>query len=151
MTVTASARTFLIATSFALSCFSGSVAAEMVSTKGSTVNMRAKPSTQSDRLWELDRGYPLRVLKRQGKWVQVQDFENDRGWVYAPLTSRTPYHIVKANVANIRTGPGTKYRVIARASRGDLLRTKAKKTGWVKVEQSNGQMGWMSKNLVWGW
>lgn len=151
MSVTATARTFLIATGFVLTCFSSSATAEMVSTKGNTVNVRSTPSTQGARLWELDKGYPLRVLKRQGKWLQVQDFENDRGWVYGPLTSQTPHHIVKANIANIRTGPGTKYRVVARASRGELIRTKAKQAEWVKVEQSNGQMGWVSKKLVWGW
>ncbi len=151
MTVTATVRTFVIAASVALTCFSSSVAAEMVSIKGNIVNLRSRPSTQGDRLWELTSGYPLRVLKRQGKWLQVQDFENDRGWVYRPLTSHAPHHIVKANVANIRSGPGTKYRVVARANRGDLLRTQSKKAGWVKVQQPDGQLGWISKKLVWGW
>ena len=41
-------------------------AAEMVSIKGSVVNMRSGPGTGSPVLWELERGYPLRVLRRKG-------------------------------------------------------------------------------------
>ncbi|WP_291993640.1 SH3 domain-containing protein [Candidatus Accumulibacter sp. ACC003] len=130
---------------------SPALAREMVSVKGSIVNMRSAPSTRSEVLWELKRGYPLQVLKRQGRWLQVRDFENDRGWVAKALTNRTPHYIVKARVANLRSGPGTRYHVVGKAERYDLLRTRGAKTGWVRVESSNGVTGWVAKRLLWGW
>lgn len=142
---------------FAMACFcmaliqSPALARDMVSIKGSIVNMRSGPSTRSEALWELKRGYPLQVLKRKGNWLQVRDFENDRGWVARALTSRTPHYIVKASVANIRGGPGTRYRVVGKAERYDLLRTRGVKTGWVQVERSDGVKGWVAKRLLWGW
>ena len=57
------------------------LAREMVSIKGNVVNMRSGPGTTSQILWELEQGYPLQVLKRKGDWLQVRDFENDKGWV----------------------------------------------------------------------
>jgi len=126
-------------------------AAEMVSIKGKTVNMRSGPSTGSQILWELERGYPLQVLKRKGDWLQVRDFENDKGWVARSLTGRTPYHIVKARVANIRSGPGTRYRVVGKSERYDLMRTQGAQAGWVKVQSTRGVKGWISKKLLWGW
>ena len=125
--------------------------AEMVSIKGSVVNMRSGPGTNTDVLWELERGYPLQVIKRQGSWLQVKDFENDRGWVARALTGRTPHHIVKARVANIRSGPSTRSRIVGKAERYDLMRTRGSKTGWVRVERGDGVKGWMSKGLLWGW
>jgi SH3-like domain-containing protein len=125
--------------------------AEMVSIKGSVVNMRSGPSTNSEVLWELERGYPLRVISRKGSWVQVQDFENDKGWVASSLTGKTPHHIVKARIANIRSGPGTGYRVVGKAERYDLMRTRGSKSGWIRVESRSGVKGWMSKRLLWGW
>lgn len=126
-------------------------AIEMVSIKGSIVNMRSGPGTNTEVLWELERGYPLQVLKRQGSWLQVRDFENDKGWVSAALTNRVPHHIVKARIANVRSGPSTRTRIVGKTERYDLMRTRSAKPGWVQVEGKNGLKGWISKKLLWGW
>ena len=127
------------------------LAREMVSIKGNIVNMRSGPGPGSHILWELERGYPLQVLQRKGDWLQVRDFENDKGWVARSLTGTTRYHIVKARVANIRSGPSTGYKVVGKSERYDLMRTRGAKSGWVHVQSSNGVTGWISKNLLWGW
>lgn len=126
-------------------------AAEMVSIQGSVVNMRSGPGTGSQVLWELERGYPLQVLQRKGSWLQVKDFENDRGWVARALTGHVPHHIVKSRTANIRSGPGTSYRIVGKAERYDLMRTRGARQGWVKVESGDGITGWIAKRLLWGW
>ncbi len=126
-------------------------AAEMVSIKGSIVNMRSGPGTNTEVLWELERGYPLQVLKRKGSWMQVRDFENDKGWVAISLTNRVPHHIVKARVVNVRSGPSTRTRIVGKAERYDLMRTRGAKPGWIRVEGKDGLKGWISKKLLWGW
>ncbi|TNF57803.1 MAG: peptide-binding protein [Burkholderiales bacterium] len=127
-------------------------AQSMVSIKGSTVNMRSGPSTQNPILWELKRGYPLRVLRRQGKWLEVSDFENDKGWVARSLVGNTPHHVVKSRTANIRRGPGTQHAVVGKADYGDVMRTREKRAGWVRVEHTaSGTTGWVSRRLLWGW
>lgn len=144
-------RQCLVVASLCFTSLTGAVAAEMVSVKGKIVNMRSGPSTRTQALWELKKGYPLKVIKRKGDWLQVQDYENDRGWVSRALTSRTPYHVVKSNIVNIRSGPGTSYRIVGKAEQGDLLRTREKKSDWVKVQPASGKSGWVSRKLVWGW
>lgn len=144
-------RQFLVVASLGVASLTSAFAADMVSIKGSIVNMRSGPSTRTDALWELKKGYPLKVLKRKGSWLQVQDFENDRGWVSRKLTSKTAYHVVKSNTANIRSGPSTKFGIVGKAERGDVLRTRGKKSGWVKVQRASGKSGWVSGKLVWGW
>jgi SH3-like domain-containing protein len=92
------------------------------------------------------------VISRQGRWLKVRDFENDTGWVYRPLTGKTPHHIVKARIVNIRSGPGTNTKVLGQAQYGELLRTVEKRKAWVKVRQpSSGVQGWVSRPLLWGW
>lgn len=146
----ATTRFFSIA-GLCLALVAAPAAAEMVSIKGSVVNMRSGPGTNTEVLWELERGYPLQVLQRKGSWLQVKDFENDKGWVARTLTGKVPHHIVKAKIANIRSGPGTGFRVVGKAERYDLLRTRGAKTGWVRVERGDGVKGWISKRLLWGW
>ena len=144
---------FIAAASLALGALAPAMAsaAEFVSIKGSTVNVREKPNTRSDTLWELGRGYPLQVTQRQGKWLKVRDFESSLGWVHAPLTAKTPHLVVTARSANLRSGPGKKFKRVARLEQHEVVRTLKHSGGWAQVRRENGQQGWMSKRLGWGW
>lgn len=123
----------------------------MVSVDSRVLNMRSGPGAQHPTQWQLRRGYPLDVIERQGKWIKVRDFEKDTGWVARSLTGKIPYHVVKSNKANIRSGPGTRYRIVNKASYGQLLRTLDKRPSWVKVQLEDGSQGWVSRHLLWGW
>lgn len=144
--------TTLVATGAALLLPAAPAAAQqMVSIQGSSVNLRAGPKMNAEVLWEVARGYPLKVVGRSGSWLRVQDFENDRAWVSRSLTGKAPHHIVKAPVANLRSGPGTRFKVLARLARYEVVRTRGKQPGWVRVERDDGQRGWVAKRLLWGW
>lgn len=125
--------------------------AKMVSIAQKQVNMRKGPSTKYQIIWELGKGYPLMVIGKKGKWLKVKDFENDKGWIYAPLTSRAPHLIVKKSKINIRKGPGKKYKIVGKASYGTVFRTLKRGKGWVKVKHENGLTGWVYRKLLWGW
>lgn len=144
-------RALLIAAALGLATLSSALAQDMVSIKGSVVNMRGAPGTHSPVLWELERGYPLRVIGRKDGWLKVRDFENDTGWVARSLSAQVPHHIVRARMANVRKGPGTDEAVIGKAPYGELLRTLTQREGWVRVRRDNGQVGWIAKRLLWGW
>ena len=49
-------------------------ARDMVSVKGSVVNMRSGPGLKAPVTWTIPQGYPLQVVGRKGDWVQVRDF-----------------------------------------------------------------------------
>ena len=137
--------------------FSAALArAEMISILGLKVNMRSGPGTKHAVLWELGRGYPLKVLDRKGDWLKVTDFENDVGWVYRKLTVRSPHLIVKVfkdkqRKINIRSGPGTDYKIVGEAYYGVVFKTLERGHGWVKVQHENGVTGWVNRSLLWGW
>jgi SH3-like domain-containing protein len=126
-------------------------AQRMVSVSGKEVNLRSGPGTQHPAEWTLSKGYPLRVIGSRGKWLQVRDFENDKGWIYQPLVNSTPHYIVKVKVANLRSQPTTRSRVVATLAYGDVLRTLERKSDWVKVQRQGGLRGWVARTLLWGW
>ena len=136
-----------------LLCIFGQVAAaqSMVSVDRNTVNMRASASTRATILFELGKGYPLEVISRKGSWLQVRDFENDKGWVYRPMVGKKAHLVVKANVANFRSAPSTKSRIVGKAPYGELLRTLEHRSSWVRVQRESGAKGWISRSLLWGW
>jgi SH3-like domain-containing protein len=123
----------------------------MVSIKGSVVNMRDAPSTSSNVLFKLAQGFPLKVIERKGDWLQVEDFENDRGWVSAPWTQNVAHHIVKGTLVNVRRGPGTEHPVVGQAKYGEIARTLGSQGDWVKVSLDGLAEGWVERSLLWGW
>ena len=128
------------------------VNAKMVSIANDLVNMRSGPGKKYSVVWELGKGYPLKVLKTKGNWLKVVDYENDTGWIYKDLVDRTPHLIVKKKIINIRSGPGTKFKVIRKAQNGVVFRTLERKEGWVKVKhEEENVVGWVMRSLLWGW
>ena len=125
--------------------------AKMVSVSAEKVNLRAGPSAKKPILWEYGKGFPLRVLATKGNWYKVTDFEKDVGWVYRKLVDRTPHMIVKKKRVNIRSGPGSKYKLIGKANYGVVFKTLEQRRGWAKVRHENGLTGWVRRDLVWGW
>ena len=126
-------------------------AREMVSVAKAQINMRAGAGTQHATLWTLTRGYPLEVTGRQGQWFKVRDFENDAGWVYRPLVGKTPHVVVRSRVANVRSAPGTRSRILGKADYGEVLRTLEHRNDWVRVQREGGLKGWIARRLLWGW
>lgn len=60
--------------------------------------------------------------------------------------------IVKRPSANIRSGPGTGYRILDRAEYGEVFRTLERRGRWVRVAMPPGQRrGWIARSLLWGW
>ena len=128
----------------------------MVSVAGEKVNLRKGPSTQYPIIWELGKGFPLRVVTSKGNWLKVSDFESDVGWIYKNLVSRKPYLIVNKNKnskarINIRSGPGTNYKIVGQAEYGVVFETLQRGDGWVKVRHDTGLTGWVKRSLLWGW
>ncbi|SHO42997.1 SH3 domain-containing protein [Desulfopila aestuarii] len=140
---------------FLLLLFSLPVMAEVLSVKGTRVNLRTEPNTNSTIKWQYGSGFPLKIIEKKGDWVKVSDFEQDSGWINRSLLSSTPHAIVKVNKntnkkINIRKGPSTKTDIVGKAFYGVVFEVIERKEDWVRVRHESGLEGWISSNLLWG-
>ena len=126
-------------------------AIKMVSIKGESVNMRSGPGENYSVLWELGRGFPLKIVGTKGSWTKVEDFEGDTGWIYSKLVNRRAHLIVKKKRINVRSGPSSSYRLVGKANYGVVFKTVKNSKGWAKVKHENGLTGWVRRDLLWGW
>ena len=129
--------------------------AKMVSVVGDNVNLRSGPGTKYSVKWKYGSGFPLKVLEEKGGWLKVEDFEGDSGWLYEELTSRNGHLIVKVHKnqnkkINIRSGPGTKYKIVGKAYYGVVFKTIKQENGWAHVKHDSGLEGWIKRSLLWG-
>lgn len=136
-------------------CYASTSSAEMLSVSSDSVNLRSGPGTNYDVKWEYGKGFPLQVVTKKGDWVKVSDFEKDSGWIYKPLLSPQGHMIVKVfknqnKKVNIRSGPGTKYRIVGKAYYGVVFQTIEQKNGWARIKHDTGLVGWVKRSLLWG-
>lgn len=136
---------FLIILLFA----ANTLAAEFVSVRKDGVNIRSGPSTSNEILWEVFKGFPLKIVKKRGNWSQTVDFEGDEGWIYSPLLSNKKTVIVKVKTANMRIGPGQDYEIIATVKYGVVFKPVDSEGDWIKVSHADGTIGWIYRNLLW--
>lgn len=143
-------RPLILAASLVFTFSFSAMAADYVSVVKDGVNVRTGPSTSNPVYMELFAGYPLKVLEKKDDWLKVEDFEQDSGWIYAPLTRNNDTVIVNvSNKANMRSGPSTKDGVVATLERGVVLKLLDRKGKWVNVKHISGTQGWIYAPLVW--
>jgi len=129
--------------------------AETLSVKSQKINLRSGPGENYSVKCVYSNGFPLKVLEKNGDWVQVTDFENEVGWVSRGLLVTTPHAIVVVNQGknkriNVRSGPGTKFNIVGQAYYGVVFRVLDKKGPWRKIRHQSGLSGWIQQDLLWG-
>jgi SH3-like domain-containing protein len=127
-----------------------SLGARAVSVKNDGVNIRSGPGTDFPVTMEVFKGYPLKVLETKGDWLKVTDFDNDSGWIYAPLV--IPGSTVIANGKgdiNMRSQPKSNSSKVATVARGVVMKRVSTKDDWVQVRHSQGTKGWIYAPLLW--
>jgi uncharacterized protein YraI len=131
------------------------------------LNVRSGPGPNFSILTVVRQGEQLALLGRNstGSWVKVRTASNVEGWVNAsyiqtnvPVSSLpvvdspapTPAAVVTASSANVRTGPGGQYEVIAVLSQGQTVPIQGRNNAstWIQVTLGNGQVGWVRSNAV---
>lgn len=124
-------------------------AGERLAVSASTVNIRSGPGTNYDILWQVNKYYPIKIIKKAGSWIQFVDFEGDKGWIKNTLVHKIPSVITLKENCNIRSGPGTKYNIEFKTERGVAFKVLKEKGSWIYVQHADGDKGWIYKSLVW--
>ena len=126
-------------------------AAEYVSVKSNGVNVRSGPTTESDVRWEVFKGFPLEILKRENDWVNCRDFEGDSGWIHSDLLTDNKTVIVKKKKINLRNVPntGNGSKIIAVVKYSVVFKAISKEGEWLKVKHEDATEGWVHQDLIW--
>ncbi len=124
-------------------------AAEYASVAKNGANIRSGPGSNYELLWEVGKGYPLRILQQQDKWSEVVDFEGAKGWIITLLLSDQKTVIVKGKDINLRVGPGVNYEPVALVKYGVIFTPLDRDGDWVKVKHADGTVGWLRDTLIW--
>jgi SH3-like domain-containing protein len=113
-------------------------------------NIRSGPETTYEILWQVERYYPIEVIRKVGQWYFFRDFEGDTGWIKNTIVNDTLTVITsKGDKVNVRNGPGTNYEKVFMVEKGVPFKVLQKKGNWLQIEHADGDKGWIYKGLVW--
>jgi SH3-like domain-containing protein len=117
------------------------------------LNVRRGPGTEYAVIMNYGKNFPVRVLDvaRNG-WIKVLDIDGDRGWIHPNLIRFDKHYVItRLPSCNIRKGPGTDNPIVFTAERGVFLLVIEEKEGWLHVRHEDGDEGWISSKIVFGW
>lgn len=119
--------------------------AERVTVTGAHVNLRAGPGTHAEILSKATAGDVLTVQSRAEKWVEVDPPEGTFFWIYRESVREG---VVAGATANMRTGPGIDYPIIARLGQGDPVGVIDREGDWLRVAAPGDLTLWISADYV---
>jgi len=139
---------YIIATILVVVC-SSNAAAERLTVAVDVANIRSGPGTKFDILWKIGKYHPLNAIEKSGSWHHFRDFEGDEGWIHKSLINKTPAIITIQEKCNIRSGPGTGFKILFAVDKGIPFKVIKRKGNWIHIRHADGDQGWIHKSLVW--
>lgn len=119
--------------------------ADRVRITADNVNLRADSNLNSRVMGQVSRDTILDTQIAVDEWFGVRPPDNIFGWIHSGLVSSG---IVSASRANIRSGPGINYQVIAHLSRADKAAVNGEFGEWLKVSLPEGTLVWVSRKFT---
>jgi SH3-like domain-containing protein len=110
------------------------------------------PSTRSNKVFVVNRGYPLEVVVTMEGWVKVRDAAGAFNWIEArQVTDKQRTVMVRVPVAQVRQKPEDNAPVAFQAGQNVILEyVDANAPGWVQVRHRDGGSGYVKAAQVWG-
>ena len=139
----------LVGLLFTFMLLGSALAAERMSVKVGLANVRSAPDKKAEIAWQVTKYHPFQIVKKKGSWYQCKDYEGDSGWVYKSLLSSTATVITIKENCNVRSGPGTKNRILFIVDREVPLKVLKRQGRWLRIVHEDGDKGWIHASLVW--
>jgi SH3-like domain-containing protein len=109
------------------------------------------PSVKANRLYVVNRGYPLEVIVTVEGWVKVRDATGALTWIEAKqLTDTARTVMVKMPVVQVRQKPEDNAPVAFQAQQNVLLELVETNGQWIQVRHRDGGTGYVKAQQVWG-
>jgi len=125
--------------------FAASVFAERVRVTGDRVNIRAASNLTSRVMGQVSDGTVLQAVTIGETWVEILPPPDVFGWIHGDLVKEGR---ISSSRANIRSGPGVNYEIIARVEKNDPVKEQGRFNEWIKITPPEGTTVWISREYT---
>lgn len=107
----------------------------------------AQPSWLAEQVSQVLDGWPVEVLREEGRWAMIRLSDGYLGWAYLPYMTDTPpptpTHLVAAPVAVLHAAPQSDAPLLGRVLGGTAVRAVVIEDGWVQLALASSVTGWL--------
>jgi SH3-like domain-containing protein len=115
-----------------------------------TTNLRSEPSSKAKITWVAGQYTPLVELSRRGSWIEVQDMDGRKHWVYnTNVTSKYVCVSVRTGTAKVRTSPGGEIADMRQFDKYTAFKRLDVSGEWYEVQSVWGTNYWIHESTVW--
>ena len=126
----------------------------IVSTSGSSLNVRSQPSANGAVLATLKKGSYVTLMGKTGEWWKVEYAKNQYGYChssYLTVASGVPATIkTQSGNLNVRSGPGTSYSKTGSLAKGETVIALSTAGSWSHILYHGTKTGYVSAQYLWG-
>lgn len=109
------------------------------------------PSAKANRLFVVNRGYPVEVIVLLEGWAKVRDASGELTWIESRNLSDKRMVMVRVALAQVRQGADDASPLAFQAQQTVLLElVETVAGGWLHVKHRDGQSGYVKIAQVWG-
>lgn len=126
-------------------------ALDFVSVAAPSAILYDAPSSKSRKMFVVSRYMPLEPVVSLKDWVKVRDSSGTLAWIEKGALSDQRYVVVAVALADVRSSPDTTAPLVFQARQQVALGwLQSTGTGWVKVRNQDGAVGYIRTTEVWG-
>lgn len=109
------------------------------------------PSSRAQKLYVVNRGYPLEVIVNVEGWAKVRDANGSLSWIDVKQLTDKRTVMIKVPVAQIRQRPDEAAPIAFQAQQNVVLDlVEVASGGWVQVRHRDGGTGYVKAQSLWG-
>ena len=126
--------------------------AGIVSTSGSSLNVRSTASTSGSKVASLAKGSYVTLISKSGSWWKVEYAKGKYGYCHADYITTVSGSAVTVNTQssglNVRSGAGTSYAKVATLYKGEAVIVLSTSGGWSRILYHGTKTGYVSSQYL---
>jgi SH3-like domain-containing protein len=140
----------LLAAAVLAASATGALCADFRAVSADAAVLYDAPSVRANRLFVVNRGYPLEVVVVVEGWIKVRDAAGGFNWIEAKQLTTARTVMVRVPVVQVRQKPDDNAPVAFQAQQNVLLEYVDVAGGWIQVRHRDGGTGYVKAQQVWG-
>ena len=121
-----------------------------ITTSGSNLNVRQSASTSSKIITKLKNNTLITIISTHSNFYKIEYKDDQYGYVHKNYVNKVNSSIkkVSASTLNVRSGASTKYKVIDKLTRNELVATLSLSNNFYKVLYDGSSVGYVHKSYL---
>ena len=116
-----------------------------------SVNVRAGPNTNFEKVDKLNKGSEVVVLGRSFEWYKIQPLSTTKAFIrsdYLKIKEGEDIGIVLGDNVNIRSSSNADAATLGEVKKGTLVKVVEQKSGWCQLEPVVGTAAWIHHDFL---